>query len=117
MANRTISKLLGFHFVRSYQFQPENTLVLCRNVLKIIDFALGTDELLRFPVTIEAPLHMQCVGTPCQRHLVDVAVTYLARHTFVHVNAMIEIGKIRKVMHPNPLEWLEGLVARAYRLQ
>src|SRR6266550_3425581 len=38
-------------------------------------------------------------------------------HAFVYMNAVIEISKVRQVVHSNPLDWLARAKAFANRLQ
>jgi len=68
-------------------------------------------------VALETPLHLQRRGLPYERHLIDLAVAARATNTFIHVNAVIEIHKVRETMHPGPFDGFPGAVTLANRLQ
>src|SRR5688572_6306832 len=97
--------------------RPELLLRDRRAVAHRENVAARTDELLRFAVTVQTPLHLQRVLLHHQRHLVDPSVTRLAAHPLLHVDAVVEIDEIRQVVHTNPVE--RGVVAeaRAHRLE
>lgn len=78
------------------------------------DVAWRADELLRISVAVEAPLHVERVFSPHQRHLVDRSVACRAGHAFVNVNAVIEIDEVRQIMHARPLNRLAGLRTLAH---
>ena len=40
-----------------------------------------------------------------------------AAHTFVHVNAVVEIGIVRKIVDPDPLEWIASAKTGAHWFQ
>src|SRR5207253_11147248 len=64
-----------------------------------------------------APVHLQRVLLPGERHAVDAAVARRAAHTLVHVDAVIEVDEFRKVVHPRPRERPAGLEALAHGLE
>ena len=68
-------------------------------------------------MAVQAPLHLQRVFLVHERHLVDRAVTTKAANTFVYVNTVIEIDKIREIMDPRPLDGSAAAEAVAYRFQ
>src|SRR5437868_10515528 len=68
-------------------------------------------------MAIEAPFHLQRVRLIHERHLVDWAVTALASHTFINVNAVIEVDEVRQVVHPLPLQGSAGAVAFTHGLE
>ena len=69
----------------------------------IENFFARTHVFLGFPVTFQAPFHIEGVHFPHQRHLIDLPVTGLTSDAFVDVNAVIEIDKIGEVVNANPL--------------
>ena len=54
-------------------------------------------------VTLQAPFHMQRIDVPHQRHQVYTTVAGRTTDAFIDVNAVVEIGKIGKVVHSRPL--------------
>src|SRR6185503_20928335 len=74
-------------------------------------------KVFRIPVTTETPLHLQRRSLVGDWHLIDAAVTGRTTDPFVYMNTVIEVGVIRQVVNPDPLDWLARAKARAYRLQ
>src|SRR5713226_5631562 len=68
-------------------------------------------------VTIETPLHLQRGYLPGERHLIDAAMAGFATHALIDVNAEIEIGEVRQVVHAGPGDGTVGAKAVAHRLQ
>ena len=58
----------------------------------------------------EAPFHLQGNNLPDRGHLIHSPVTGGATHTLAHVDTVIEIDEIRKLMDTNPGDGLVGLV-------
>ena len=104
MTYGTIGQLLCIHIVLFHQRASEGKLIIWRDIIEVIDFRHGSDEFLGCTMTIQTPLHLQRVRSPYQRHHVHIAMTCLTRHAFLHMNAMIEVDKIREVMNANPLK-------------
>ena len=73
--------------------------------------------LFRRAMAFQTPLHLQRLLLIHKRHLVDWAVARIAAHAFVDVNAVIEEDKVRKLVHPRPLQRLAGAVTGADRLK
>lgn len=80
-------------------------------------FLLRPDELLGIAMTFEAPLHIQRRDLIGKRHQVNSPVTGRATDALVHVNAVIEIHEIRKIVHASPLDRFAGPPAFADRLE
>jgi hypothetical protein len=78
---------------------------------------LGPDELLRVAMTLEAPFHIQRRDLISQRHQIDSSVTSRTPDAFVHVNAVIEIDEIGKVVNSRPLDRLARAPALSDRFQ
>ena len=72
---------------------------------------------LRGAVAFEAPVHIERVFPPRERHRVDSAVTGGATNALVDMNAVIEINEAGKVMDPGPLNRLAGAKTLAHRFQ
>src|SRR5215467_6532156 len=86
-------------------------------ILHIEHLVPWTQKPLRLAMAVQAPLHLQCVFRVHQRHFVHLAVATEAAHAFVDVDAVIEIHKIRQVMHPRPLQRLAAGKAITHRRQ
>ena len=57
---------------------------------------------LGMPVAIEAPTHAQRLVVRDDGHLVDLAVAAFASDSAFHVDGMIEIDVIRRLVNPLP---------------
>ena len=68
-------------------------------------------------MTLEAPLHLEGVSSPRERHIRNRAVARSATHAFVYVNAVIEINKIGQSVYAHPLQRLVLSIARPYGLK
>lgn len=68
-------------------------------------------------MTFKTPLHLQSRNLVGNRHLIDTAVTCRAADTFIHVNAVVEISVVRKIVNSDPLDRLACAEAGAHRLQ
>lgn len=89
---------------------------LCGRPLHCEHFLLRPDELLGIAMTLETPLHIQGCDLVSQRHEVDSPVTGRAADALVHMNAVIEINEVRKIVHFRPLDRLARPPALADRL-
>ena len=63
-----------------------------------------TDKSFGLLVTVEAPLHVEAVFFPRQRHCVHKAMACGATDAFVHVDTVIEEHKLRKIVDAIPFE-------------
>src|SRR4029453_16772827 len=68
-------------------------------------------------MTIEAPLHLQRTHLTHERHLIDASVAGLTAHSLFDVDAVIEINKVWKVVHANPVERTVIPEAGAHRFE
>lgn len=68
-------------------------------------------------MTFQTPFHLERRSLRHYRHPIDATMTGRAADAFVHMNRVIEIGKVRQVMHPNPLQGLAALETGPHRLQ
>src|SRR6185503_5999524 len=89
MARRAVGQALDAVFLHESgaQFLLRNR----RPVAHGENIAARPDELLRRPMTGQAPLHLQRILLEHQRHFVDAAVARLAAHSLLDVDAVIEI--------------------------
>src|SRR5205814_2048308 len=83
----------------------------------VIDFVARPQVLLRRPMAVQAPLHVQARRLPRQVHLIDAPVTGGAADTLVDVNAVVEVDELRQVVDAVPGDGLVGPPALAHRLQ
>jgi hypothetical protein len=88
-----------------------------RNPLVVEHFFARSHEPLRFSVTLQAPLHLERLFFPHERHLVHLAMTRVTTDTFLHVDAVVEVNEISKVVKAVPLDRLTRAVAFTNRLQ
>src|SRR5262249_40417863 len=71
----------------------------------------------RIAVAIEAPLHLQRVLLPHQRHAVDLSVTRRAADSLIDVDAVVEIDEVGQVVHARPFDRSAGAEALSHRLE
>ena len=65
-------------------------------------------------MTFQTPLHVKRLRPIRDRHLVDLAVTGRAADAFRDMNAVIEIGKVRQIVHAVPAQRRILVEARAH---
>ena len=68
-------------------------------------------------MTLKAPFHLQRRGLRNDRHLIDAAVAGRATDALIHMDRVIEIREVGKVMDSNPLKRLAGFETYADRLE
>ena len=117
MANGTIGELLRLHIVLLDEFQAEGHLVFGRLVVEVVDLFFRADVLLRVAVAIEAPAHLQRLGSPHEWHHIDIAMAHLAGDSFCQVDAVVEVDEVRQVVDSNPFQRLACLIACPDRLK
>src|SRR5262245_26403874 len=59
---------------------------------------------LRMTMALQAPLHKQRVFSPRNWHLIDRSMTSRTLDASIHMNAVIEINEIRKIVDARPLQ-------------
>jgi len=74
--------------------------------VKIVNFRRGSEKILRRPMTIEAPLHVERLRPPGERHLIERSMASGAADAFGDMNAVIEIDEIGEIVHPVPFHRL-----------
>ena len=68
-------------------------------------------------MTFDAPLHEQRRVAPHQWHHVDSTMARDASNSLLDMNAVIEVHKIRQIVHPCPLDRLTRAKAFSNRLK
>jgi len=68
-------------------------------------------------MTFQTPFHLQRLRLMDHRHVVNAAVTRRTADTFFYVNAVIEVGVIRKIVYANPLDRFSSAETRAHGLK
>src|ERR1700674_5728620 len=96
--------LLPGHSVRDLGF-----CAISRPPLHVENLFFWSHEILRSSMTLKTPFHLQRIRLRHYRHLIDSAMASRTAHAFIDVNRMIEIGKVRKIVHPDPLQRLPRL--------
>ena len=76
--------------------------------MQVKDLVVRPEIILRCPMTVKAPLHVERLGPPGDWHLIDRPMTSGTTDPFVNVNGMIEENEIREVIHPRPANRLTG---------
>ena len=90
---------------------------IIRRPLHVRDLVLRPQNLLRVAMAFETPFHLQRRRVPHQRHMVYATVAGRTTDPLVDVNAVIEVGEIREVMHARPFDRLAGAPAFAHNFQ
>ncbi len=60
------------------------------------------DEPFRFTMALQAPLHLERLRLPHQRHAVHPAMTGNTPNALMQMNTVVEVDKIWQVMHARP---------------
>src|SRR4051812_2075410 len=68
------------------------------NVIHVEDLIARPKVLLRRPMAVQTPLHLQRGVAVHQRHLVHWAVAGIATHTFINANADVGVDEIRQAI-------------------
>jgi hypothetical protein len=117
VANRTVSHFGFVDVVVAEQVLTHGKLVTFRLPPHLKHMFPWTDELLWLLMTLNAPLHIERIHFPHQRHLVNTSVTGFTAYTFTDVNAVIEIDEIRQVVDTDPFDGFVGPITCANRLE
>ena len=65
-------------------------------------------ELFRCAMALQAPLHLQGLRLPHQRHAVHPTMTGDTTNALVQVNTVVEVDKVGQIMHARPDQRLPG---------
>jgi hypothetical protein len=96
----------GLNVIFLHQLPAKRFLVDGRLIAHRENLILWADILLGMPVTVHTPLHIERIGFPGQRHLVHTPMTGLTTHSLGDVDAVVEVHKVRHIVHPDPLDGL-----------
>lgn len=89
-----------------YQLAPKLGLVRGVHVVDIEDLGLRPNVLLRLPVAIDAPVHVQSIHAIHKRHFVHLPMARRASHSFAYVDTVVEVNVIGKIMDSCPFNGL-----------
>jgi len=92
-------------------------LIARRNVTHGGDLTAGPQNLLRIAVALETPAHLKAIGLPHERHLIHTSVAAFAADSLIDVNAVVEIHKVRQIVHARPSQGIARAVTGADRFQ
>ena len=70
--------------------------------MQVKDLVARPEIILRCPMTVKAPLHVERLGPPGDWHLIDRPMAGGTTDPFVNVNGVIKKNEIREVIHPGP---------------
>src|SRR5438093_13774092 len=103
VANRTIRQLEGrLNVVLLHELTSQSSLIRGWLPTHRENLLLGPQKVLRMPMALKTPGHMQIVRFPGQRHLVHTAVTGFTADAFRHMVAVIEIHEVGKTIDAVP---------------
>jgi hypothetical protein len=118
MTGRAVRQLgCGANIPFRCEFLADFRLVRRRFPIHVENLIQRAKRLLRIAVALDAPLHQQGRRLEYERHLIDLAVTRGAAHSFVDMNAVIEIDEIRQPVNLHPLDGLVGAIALPHGLE
>ena len=81
------------------------------------DFIQRTKGIVRIPVAVQTPGHAERLHLLDDVHLRYIAMATETPHTGIQVSSVIEIHKIRQLVHFHPLDRGLGRIALANRQQ
>lgn len=99
------------------QLLSQRDLVGRRLVIHVEDLISWPNMFLRMPVAVETPLHLQGRVLPNERHTIDLPMARAATNTLIHVNAVVKVGKVGKIMNPRPADGFVGAETIAHQLK
>jgi hypothetical protein len=118
MTGRAVRQLgCGANIPFRCEFFAKFRLVRRRFPIHVENLIQRAKRLLRIAMAVKTPLHQQGRRLEYERHLIDLAVTGGAAHTFVDMNAVIEIDEISKTVNSYPLDGLVGAIALPHGLE
>src|SRR5260370_2037427 len=103
--------------VRFSQLSTDFRLIIGSFPIHIENLIFGAENRLGISMALHTPLHQQRICLQYQRHLIDLPVASRAAHTFVDMNAVIEINEIGQAMNFDPLDGLVAAIALANGLE
>ena len=72
--------------------------------MRVVNFRGGPNEILRGAMTIQTPLHVERLGAPGERHLVELTVAGRTADAVRDMDAVVEVNEIGQVVNPIPLQ-------------
>src|ERR1051325_2354001 len=119
MASPAISQALGasVDVIFLKQFFAFLNLIRGRFPFHVEDFFPGPEVSFRLPMTTQTPFHQERVLPPSQGHLIDRPVTGRAADSLVHMDVVLEIGEVGKIIDADPLNGFITSKTLADRLQ
>ena len=103
MAHAAIGELLGVNLVFGDESFAERELI-GRGPIQIENFIARANEFFRRAMAFETPFHVKCVRLPCERHLIELAMTRRAADALADVDAVVKKNKIRRVIDAIPAQ-------------
>lgn len=79
-------------------------LVQGRLPIHVKDPIPGAHEVLRLPMAIDAPIHLERLRSPNESHLIDPTMAGRATNALCDMNAVIEIDEIGQLMNSDPMQ-------------
>jgi hypothetical protein len=99
------------------QIHSSGDLIFSRSPLHVENLIFRPHKIFRTPMTLETPFHLQRISLRNHGHLIDSTVAGRTADAFVHMNRVIEISEVRKIVDANPLQRLTRLETGANRFQ
>jgi hypothetical protein len=90
---------------------------ILRRPFHVENLVARSDEALRLAMTLNAPFHVERRYLICERHQVNSSVTRRAADSFIHVNAVIEIDEVGKIVDTRPFDRLARAPALTNRFE
>ena len=81
---------------------PDGLVVRRTGPRHVVDLAGRAEVLGRIAMAVQAPLHLQGVLLIHDRHQVDAAVAGRTANPLIHVDRVIEIHEVGKIVHAGP---------------
>ena len=103
MASRTIRAPLDF--IGFHQLQPFLPLIGLWLPFHVENLIARPNETFGLTMAFHTPLHVKRRDLPGERHLIDAPVAGGAADPFLHMDAVIEVNKFRKIMDTVPCQW------------
>ena len=105
VAHAAIGELAGVDLILGHQFSPQRQLI-GRAPIQIEDLVERTDVFFGRAMAIETPFHIQRVGFPRERHLVQLPVARDAADAMIDVDAVVEKNEVGGLIDPVPAQRL-----------
>ena len=70
--------------------------------MEVITLCARPEVVLRVAMALQAPFHVEGLGPPGERHLVDRSVAGGTAHSFVDVDAVVKKNEVGQVVDPVP---------------